>query len=58
MAAVSVIAQAGSRWFPTAAARIRVRSGHVGFEVDKVAGFLQVLRFPLLIIIPPNFPSS
>jgi hypothetical protein len=31
------IAQAVSRWLPTAAARVRTRSGHVGFMVDKVA---------------------
>jgi hypothetical protein len=31
------IAQEVSRWFPTAAARVRVQSGHVGFVVDKVA---------------------
>jgi hypothetical protein len=30
-------AQAASRWFPTAAARVRDRLGHVGFMVDKVA---------------------
>jgi hypothetical protein len=26
-----------SRWLPTAAARVRARSGHVGLVVDKVA---------------------
>jgi hypothetical protein len=31
------IAQAVSRWLPTAVARVRARSGHVGFVVDKVA---------------------
>jgi hypothetical protein len=31
------IAQAVSLWLPTAAARVRDRSGHVGFVVDKVA---------------------
>jgi hypothetical protein len=31
------IAQAVSRWFPTAAARVRARSNHVGFVVDKLA---------------------
>jgi hypothetical protein len=31
------IAQAASRWLPTAAARVRARSGHVRFLVDKVA---------------------
>jgi hypothetical protein len=29
------IAQAVSRWLPTAAARVRVRAEHVGFVVDK-----------------------
>jgi hypothetical protein len=31
------MAQAVSRWLPTAAARVRAWSGHVGFVVDKVA---------------------
>jgi hypothetical protein len=31
------IAQAVSLWLPTAAARVRARSGHVGFVVDKTA---------------------
>jgi hypothetical protein len=31
------IAQAVSRWLPTAAARVRAPSGHVGFVVDEVA---------------------
>jgi hypothetical protein len=31
------LAQAVSRWRPIAAARVRARSGHVGFVVDKVA---------------------
>jgi hypothetical protein len=31
------VAQAVSRWLPTAAARVPVRAEHVGFEVDKVA---------------------
>jgi hypothetical protein len=29
--------QAVRLWLPTAAARVRARSGHVGFVVDKVA---------------------
>jgi hypothetical protein len=37
------IAQAVSRWLPTAAARV---------------GFLRVLRFPLPIFIPPISPQS
>jgi hypothetical protein len=35
-------AQAVNRCFPTAAARVRARSGHVKFVVDKVA-LVQVL---------------
>jgi hypothetical protein len=31
------IAQAVSRWLPTAVVRVRARAGHVGFVVDKVA---------------------
>jgi hypothetical protein len=31
------IAQAVSRWLPTAAARVRARSGKVGFVMDKMA---------------------
>jgi hypothetical protein len=31
------IAEAVSRWLPTAAAPVRVRAEHVGFVVDKVA---------------------
>jgi hypothetical protein len=31
------IAQGVSRWLPTAVARVRARSGHVGFVVGKVA---------------------
>jgi hypothetical protein len=33
----SAMAQAVSRWLPTAAARVRVRAEHVGFVVNKVA---------------------
>jgi hypothetical protein len=54
------IAQADSRWLPTAAARVRARvwssricCGQSGAE----AGFLRVLRFPLPIFIPPISPS-
>jgi hypothetical protein len=56
-----VIAQAVSRWFPTAVARVRARvwsswicGGHSGAG----AGFLRVLQFPLPIFITPNSPSS
>jgi hypothetical protein len=31
------VAQAVSRWLPTAAAQVRTRSGDVGFVVDKMA---------------------
>jgi hypothetical protein len=43
------IAQAVSRWLPTAAARVRARSGHVGFVVDKVTlgqVFSEYFSFP------------
>jgi hypothetical protein len=46
------IAQAVSRWLPTAAARVRARvwsSGICGVQCGAEAGFLQVLRFPLPI---------
>jgi hypothetical protein len=55
------IAQAVSRWFPTAAAWVRTRvwsSGICGGQSGAGAGFFRVLRFPLLIFIPPNSASS
>jgi hypothetical protein len=55
------IAQAVSRWLPTAAARLRAwvwSSGICGGQSGAGAGFLRVLRFPLPIFIPPNSPSS
>jgi hypothetical protein len=54
------VAQAVSRWLPTAAARVRVRPacGVCGEQSGNGAGFLRVLRFPLPIIIPPISPSS
>jgi hypothetical protein len=55
------IAQAVSRWLPTATARVRARvwsSGICGGQSGAGAGFLRVLRFPLPIFIPPNSPSS
>jgi ABC-type uncharacterized transport system auxiliary subunit len=55
------IAQAVSRWRPTAAARVQTRvwsSGFCGGQSGARAGFLRVLRFPLPIFIPPNSPSS
>jgi hypothetical protein len=53
------VAQAVRRWFPNAAARVRVRTacGVCGGQGGTGAGFLRVLRFPLSII-PPISPSS
>jgi hypothetical protein len=56
------IAEAVSRWLPTAAARVRSwvwSSGICGGQSGAGAGILRVLRFPLPIFIPPNnSPSS
>jgi hypothetical protein len=55
------IAQAVSRWLPTAAARVRVRywsSGICGGQIGAEAGFLGELRFPLPVLIAQNSPSS
>jgi hypothetical protein len=54
------IAQAVSRWLPTAAARVRARirsCGICGGQSGAGAGFLRVLRFPLPIFIPPISPQ-
>jgi hypothetical protein len=53
------VAQAVSRWLPTAAARVRAREacGVCGGQSGIGSGFLRVLRFPLPII-PPISPSS
>jgi hypothetical protein len=54
------IAEAVSRWLPTAAARVQSRvwsSGICGGQNGAGAGFLRVLWFPLSFI-PPNSPSS
>jgi hypothetical protein len=43
------VAQAVSRWLPTAEARFRVRSACVGFAMDKAAlgqGFSEYFGFP------------
>jgi hypothetical protein len=54
------VAQAVSRWLPTAADRVHVRAacGVCGGQSGTGAGFLRVLRFPLPIIIPPISTSS
>jgi hypothetical protein len=55
------IAQAVSRWLPTAAARVRSRiwlSWICGRQIGAGVGFLRVLRFPLPIFIPPIVPQS
>jgi hypothetical protein len=58
------IAEAVSRWLPTAAARVRARvwsSGICGGQSGVGGGFLRVLRFPLpKPFIPPTstFPQS
>jgi hypothetical protein len=55
------IAQAVSRWLPTAAARVRARvwsCGICGGQSGAGVGFLRVLRFPPPIFIPPIAPQS
>jgi hypothetical protein len=55
------IAQAVSRWLPTATARVRarVRSCRIcGGQSGAGARFLRALRFPLPIFIPPISPQS
>jgi hypothetical protein len=51
------IAQAVSRWLPTAAARV-TSCGICGGQCGTRAGFLQRFRFPLPIRIPPIAPQS
>jgi hypothetical protein len=55
------IAQAVSRWLPTAVARVRVRVWSCricGGQSGTGSGFLRVLRFPLPIFSPPIAPQS
>jgi hypothetical protein len=55
------IAQAVSSWLSSAAARVRARvwlHGICSGQSGAGAGFLQVLRFPLPIFIPPIAPQS
>jgi hypothetical protein len=55
------IAKAVGRWLPIAATRVRARvwsSGISGGQSGAGAGFLRLLRFPLPVFIPPNYPSS
>jgi hypothetical protein len=55
------IAQAVSRWLPTAEARVQTRvysCGIYGGQSGAEAGFLRVLGFPLSIFIPPISPQS
>jgi hypothetical protein len=55
------IAEAVSRWLPTAAARVQSQvwsCGICGGQSGAGAGLLRVLRFPLPIFIPPTSPSS
>jgi hypothetical protein len=55
------IAQAVSHRLPTAVARVRaqVRSCRIcGGQSGTGADFLQVLQFPLSILIPPTAPHS
>jgi hypothetical protein len=55
------IAQAVSRWLPTAAARVQTRvqsCGICGGQSGAGADFLRILRFPLPIFILPIYPQS
>jgi hypothetical protein len=56
------VAEAVSRWLPTAAARVHHRVWQVGFVVDKVASgqvFSEYFGFPFQNhFVPPTSPSS
>jgi hypothetical protein len=56
------VAQAVSRWLPTAAVRVRARVWQVGFVVDKAVSeqvFSEYFDFPCQNHFnPPTFPSS
>jgi hypothetical protein len=55
------ISQAARRLLPTAANRVRTQVRSCGIrdgQSGTAAGFLQVLRFPLSILIPPTAPHS
>jgi hypothetical protein len=55
------MAQAVSCWLPTVTARVRAlvwSCGICGGKSGARAGFLRVLRFPILILIPPTAPHS
>jgi hypothetical protein len=57
------VAQGVSRWFSTAAARVRTRSGHMGFVVDKetlgqifseyFGLYMYIMRSPYTLYPPP-----
>jgi hypothetical protein len=55
------IAQAVSRWLPTAAAQVRAKvssCGICGGQSGTGAGFLRILRFHLSSFFPPTAPYS
>jgi hypothetical protein len=52
------IAQTFSRWFATAAVRIRSRVCSYGGQIGSGLDFLRILRFPLPIFIPLIAPQS
>jgi hypothetical protein len=58
---VRAVAQVVSRRLPTAAPRVRAQvtsRGICGGQSDTAAGFFQVRRFRLPILIPPTAPHS